>query len=167
MSPTVDRPEPPYLQIVKRIREQIRSGELRDGDMVPSTRKLAAEWNVSWPTAAKALTMLQSEGLVRGVAGVGTVVCAGVTAHNSSIDRLRSIWRQAGSTRQTSAPQSSQPASFPHHRRSPTRWAWCPGSTSSAGTASPTGMTCQSRHRSPGLTASSPRSRPAFWRPSA
>ena len=92
MSPTVDRPEPPYLQIVKRIREQIRSGELRDGDMVPSTRKLAAEWNVSWPTAAKALTTLQSEGLVRGVAGVGTVVCAGVTAHNSSLDRLRSIW---------------------------------------------------------------------------
>ena len=92
MSPTVDRPEPPYLQIVKRIREQIRSGELRDGDMVPSTRKLAAEWNVSGPTAAKALTMLQSEGLVRGVVGVGTVVCAGVTAHNSSLDRLRSIW---------------------------------------------------------------------------
>ena len=92
MSPTVDRPEPPYLQIVKRIREQIRSGELRDGDMVPSTRKLAAEWNVSGPTAAKALTMLQSEGLVRGVVGVGTVVCAGVTAHNSSVDRLRSIW---------------------------------------------------------------------------
>ena len=92
MSPTVDRPEPPYLQIVKRISEQIRSGELRDGDMVPSTRKLAAGWNVSWPTAAKALTMLQSEGLVRGVVGVGTVVCAGVTAHNSSLDRLRSIW---------------------------------------------------------------------------
>ncbi len=92
MSPTVDRPEPPYLQIVKRISEQIRSGELRDGDMVPSTRKLAAEWNVSWPTAAEALTMLQSEGLVRGVVGVGTVVCAGVTAHNSSLDRLRSIW---------------------------------------------------------------------------
>ena len=78
MSPTVDRPEPPYLQIVKRISEQIRSGELRDGDTVPSTRKLAAEWNVSWPTAAKALTMLQSEGLVRGVVGVGTVVCAGI-----------------------------------------------------------------------------------------
>ena len=92
MSPTVDRPEPPYLQIAKRLREQIRSGELRDGDMVPSTRKLAAEWNVSGPTAAKALTMLQSEGLVRGVAGVGTVVCAGVTARNSSLDRLRSIW---------------------------------------------------------------------------
>ena len=47
---------------------------------------------MSWPTAAKALTTLQSEGLVRGVVGVGTVVCAGVTAHNSSLDRLRSIW---------------------------------------------------------------------------
>jgi DNA-binding GntR family transcriptional regulator len=59
--------------------------------MVPSTRKLASEWGVSWPTAAKALTALRAEGLVRGVVGVGTVVCAGETAHNASIDRIRAI----------------------------------------------------------------------------
>jgi DNA-binding GntR family transcriptional regulator len=91
MSPTVQRPEPPYVQIVKHIRQQISSGALRDGDMVPSTRKLASEWGVSWPTAAKALTALRAEGLVRGVVGVGTVVCAGETAHNASIDRIRAI----------------------------------------------------------------------------
>jgi DNA-binding GntR family transcriptional regulator len=79
------------VQIVKHIRQQISSGALRDGDMVPSTRKLASEWGVSWPTAAKALTALRAEGLVRGVVGVGTVVCAGETAHNASIDRIRAI----------------------------------------------------------------------------
>jgi DNA-binding GntR family transcriptional regulator len=91
MSPTVHRPEPPYLQIVEHIRRQIRSGELSDGDLVPSTRKLARDWRVSPPTAAKALSTLRTEGLVRGVTGTGTVVCAGITAHNAGVDRLRAI----------------------------------------------------------------------------
>jgi DNA-binding GntR family transcriptional regulator len=91
MSPTVQRPEPPYLQIVESIRQRIRSGDLHDGDMVPSTRQLARDWQVSPPTAAKALTTLRTEGLVRGVPGTGTVVCAGETSHNSSRDRLRAI----------------------------------------------------------------------------
>jgi DNA-binding GntR family transcriptional regulator len=89
--PTVQRPEPPYMQIVEHIRRQIRSGELSDGDLVPSTRQLARDWQVSPPTAAKALTTLQTEGLVRGRVGAGTVVCAGETTYNASVDRLRSI----------------------------------------------------------------------------
>ena len=91
MSPTVQRPEPPYMQIVERIRRQIRSGELSDGDVVPSTRQLARDWQVSPPTAAKALSTLRAEGLVRGVVGSGTVVCAGTTSHNASVDRLQAI----------------------------------------------------------------------------
>ena len=91
MSPTVQRPEPPYLQIVEHIRRKIRSGELGDGDLVPSTRQLARDWKVAPPTAAKALSTLRAEGLVRGVVGTGTVVCAGTTAHNASVDRLRAI----------------------------------------------------------------------------
>jgi DNA-binding GntR family transcriptional regulator len=89
MSPMVQRPEPPYLQIVEHLRRQVRSGQLRDGDLVPSTRQLAKDWGVSVPTAAKALATLRSEGYVRGVAGVGTVVCAGSTAHYPGRDRLQ------------------------------------------------------------------------------
>lgn len=89
--PTVQRPEPPYMQIVEHIRRQIRSGKLHDGDLVPSTRQLARDWQVSPPTAAKALSTLRTEGLVRGVVGTGTVVCAGVTAHNAGVDRLQAI----------------------------------------------------------------------------
>jgi DNA-binding GntR family transcriptional regulator len=93
MARNVRREDPPYLQIAEDIRRQIRSGQLRDGDLVPSTRQLAREWNVSVPTAAKALTTLRSEGYVRGVAGTGTVVCAGSTTHLPGGDRLEAIAR--------------------------------------------------------------------------
>ena len=93
--PAVERPEPPYLQIAEHLRQQIRSGELKDGDLVPSTRAIARDWQVSAPTAAKALMTLRSEGYVRGVAGVGTAVCAGSTTHYPGSDRLRAA-RTAG-----------------------------------------------------------------------
>jgi DNA-binding GntR family transcriptional regulator len=89
MSPTVQRPDPPYIQIVNDIKRRISSGELPDGALVPSTRQLAKDWGVALPTAAKALTRLQTEGLVEARAGVGTVVCAGLVIHHSASDRLR------------------------------------------------------------------------------
>lgn len=91
MAPAVRRPDPPYMQIVDHIRRQIRSGQLSDGDLVPSTRQLAREWKVSAPTAAKALTTLRSEGYVRGIPGTGTIVCASATMHHAGGDRLRAI----------------------------------------------------------------------------
>ncbi len=91
--PTVERPDPPYVQIVEHLRRQIRSGQLRDGDLVPSTRQLARDWQVSAPTAAKALTALRSEGYVRGVPGTGTVVCAGEALNYAGRDRLRAAAR--------------------------------------------------------------------------
>ena len=57
MAPTVERPDPPYLQIVDHLRRQIRSGHFRDGDPMPSSRQLAAEWQVSLSTAARALIL--------------------------------------------------------------------------------------------------------------
>ncbi len=91
MSPKVKRADPPYLQIVEHLRRQIRTGKLHDGDLVPSTRQLAREWGVAINTATKALTMLRSEGFIRGMPGIGTVVCAAETQRNTGGDRLRSI----------------------------------------------------------------------------
>ncbi|MGH3067267.1 MAG: GntR family transcriptional regulator [Streptosporangiaceae bacterium] len=79
------------MQIVEHIRRQIRSGQLSDGDLVPSTRQLARDWKVSAPTAAKALTTLRSEGYVRGIPGTGTIVCASATMHHAGGDRLHAI----------------------------------------------------------------------------
>jgi len=90
MAPAVQRQEPPYLQIVEHYRKQIRSGELRDGDMIPSVRQIARDWQVAAPTAGKAVATLRSEGLVEGRPGVGTIVIAGSTTHHPGGERLRS-----------------------------------------------------------------------------
>jgi DNA-binding transcriptional regulator YhcF (GntR family) len=68
--------EPPYQRIATAIRERIRAGELRPGDRVPSTRRIVQEWGVAMVTAAKALGVLQQEGLVEARPGMGTVVRA-------------------------------------------------------------------------------------------
>lgn len=90
MAPRVERPTHPYLQVVAQIRNQIRSGELREGDRVPSARQITKDWGVSLATATKALGALQSEGLARGVPGVGTVV---VGTTETGKDLLTSIRR--------------------------------------------------------------------------
>jgi len=74
--PSVDRQPPPYQQIADHFRREIREGRLKDGDRLPSARQLATDWNVAHATAAKVLTTLRAEGLVRttqGGAG-GTIV---------------------------------------------------------------------------------------------
>ncbi|MEV4611076.1 TetR/AcrR family transcriptional regulator C-terminal domain-containing protein [Kitasatospora sp. NPDC049258] len=68
--------QPPYAKIAAELRNRIETGELRPGDRVPSTRALTQRWGVAMATATKALAVLRQEGLVRGVPGVGTVVCA-------------------------------------------------------------------------------------------
>jgi len=66
----------PYVQIIEHYRRQIAAGQLRDGDMLPSGREIAAEFGVSVATAAKVATGLQALGLVTPRPGAGTVVTA-------------------------------------------------------------------------------------------
>jgi len=66
----------PYVQIIEHYRKLIASGQLRDGDMLPSGREIAAEFGVSIATAAKVATGLQALGLVTPRPGAGTVVTA-------------------------------------------------------------------------------------------
>jgi DNA-binding GntR family transcriptional regulator len=91
VAPSINRPEPPYLQVVRYIRDQIASGELRDGDTVPSARQIMQEWDISMATAMKVLATLRAEGLVRGVSGVGTVVTSAENAHHTAQDRFAAI----------------------------------------------------------------------------
>lgn len=66
----------PYVQIIEHYRRLVASGKLRDGDMLPSGREIAAEFGVSIATAAKVATGLQALGLVTPRPGAGTVVTA-------------------------------------------------------------------------------------------
>ena len=81
MAPSVQRPDPPYMQIVAHIRERILSGELQDGDMIPSARQIVQQWGVAMATATKVLAALRSEGYVQAKPGVGTVVSAAGKGH--------------------------------------------------------------------------------------
>src|SRR6266436_2959100 len=66
----------PYVQIIEHFRQEIRSGRLQDGDMLPSGREIAAQFGVSLATAAKVATGLQALGLVTPRPGAGTMVTA-------------------------------------------------------------------------------------------
>ena len=58
------RPEPASRRIATDLREQITSGELGPGALLPSEPELAVTQNVSRQTARAALQLLEQEGLV-------------------------------------------------------------------------------------------------------
>lgn len=82
------REQAKYRQIAERFRSRILSGELRAGDEVPSERALAVEYEVSRPTATKALELLRSQGLLRSVQGSGTYV-ADVAVNRRASERYQ------------------------------------------------------------------------------
>jgi len=65
---------PPSRQLAALLRDQIASGALAPGQVLPSIARLAQEHEVATNTVRKALTILKAEGLVESVAGYGTFV---------------------------------------------------------------------------------------------
>ncbi|GAB1824411.1 GntR family transcriptional regulator [Herbidospora sp. RD11066] len=90
MSPSVERSDPPYVQVVNHIRGRIRSGELKEGETIPSARQIAKDWGIALATATKVLASLRSEGLVEALPGRGTIVST-VRRHTSPRDRFQAI----------------------------------------------------------------------------
>lgn len=72
--PEIQEVLPKYLQIAGHIRDQIVRGDLQPGDEVPSEREIAAAWSVARPTAARALGVLRTQGIVESWQGSGTYV---------------------------------------------------------------------------------------------
>lgn len=67
---------PIYEQIVDQIKTQIRNGELKENDNLPSVRGLSKELKISALTVKKAYDTLELEGFVITVHGKGTYVAA-------------------------------------------------------------------------------------------
>ncbi len=65
---------PIYAQIREQIREQIMSGELPPGTVLPSIRRLAQEAGVSVITTTRAYNELEREGYIASMQGRGSVV---------------------------------------------------------------------------------------------
>jgi DNA-binding GntR family transcriptional regulator len=91
--PEVQRPLPPYMQIVDHFRELIKKGELRPGDRLPSARQLTVDWNVAIATAAKVLTTLRAEGyVITTPGGAGGTLVAPANGH-APRDRMLAVRR--------------------------------------------------------------------------
>ena len=67
-------PTPYYLQVADALRAQIRSGELRPGDRVPSENEIRTDHQVARETARKALAVLRDEGLIVTMPARGSYV---------------------------------------------------------------------------------------------
>ena len=73
---TNSSPDPIYEQIKNEIKRQIVTGELGDGQALPSIRKLAMDLQISVITTKRAYDDLEKEGLLSSVAGKGTFISA-------------------------------------------------------------------------------------------
>jgi DNA-binding GntR family transcriptional regulator len=93
VSPKVERPLPPYLQILHSLRAQITDGTLTEGSAIPSERQISSDWGVSRATATKVLAALRAEGLVQSIQGVGTVVSTQSLLGTSAQDRFTTMRR--------------------------------------------------------------------------
>lgn len=65
---------PIYDQITSQIKEKIVSGELHEGDALPSMRLLAKELRISVITTKRAYEELEREGFIYSVTGKGSFV---------------------------------------------------------------------------------------------
>jgi DNA-binding transcriptional regulator YhcF (GntR family) len=63
--------EPIYRQIERQVARAVLSGELRDGDPLPSIRQLARDLRVSVITTTRAYTELEKNGFISTVPGKG------------------------------------------------------------------------------------------------
>ena len=66
--------EPIYEQICKQVKAQIISGELKEGDNLPSIRNLAKELQISVITTKRSYEELEKEGFIDTVVGKGSFV---------------------------------------------------------------------------------------------
>lgn len=72
---------PLYVQIAEGLFERIAAGELIPGDRLPSERILSEQLGVTRTTLRQALSLLEGQGLLKRMQGVGTYVA------NLKIDR--------------------------------------------------------------------------------
>lgn len=65
---------PIYDQIKQQIKEMILTGELKEGDVLPSIRQLAKDLRISVITTARAYNELEQEGFIATMQGKGCFV---------------------------------------------------------------------------------------------
>ena len=82
--------QPIYDQISSQIRAKIISGELKEGDALPSMRLLAKELRISVITTKRAYEELERDGFITSITGKGSFV-AGQNMEFIREEHLRQI----------------------------------------------------------------------------
>lgn len=80
---TSDAPVPLYFQIQAKILQEIESGRLQPGSMIPTERQLATLYRISIGTVKKAILNLVGQGYLYRTQGKGTFVAGTVLARES------------------------------------------------------------------------------------
>ena len=83
--PALRTPGLRYLAIADDLRRRIESGELKDGEKLPSQPALARQYGVSLTTFRTALGLLISEGYLHSEHGLGTFVSTPATPRLSAL----------------------------------------------------------------------------------
>ena len=89
--------QPIYDQISSQIKEKIISGELQEGDALPSMRLLAKELRISVITTKRAYEELERDGFVVTVPGKGSFVAAKNLEfiREEQLRRIESLFQEA------------------------------------------------------------------------
>lgn len=89
--------EPIYLQIINQIKSQILTGDLKEGQALPSIRSLAKELEISVITTKRAYDELEKDGFIVTVAGKGSYV-APVNADILKENKMKMIEQKLSET---------------------------------------------------------------------
>ncbi len=77
---------PIYRQIVEQVQRMIASGQLQPGDSLPSVREVALQHAINPMTVSKAYSLLENDGMLTRLRGVGMAVAQ--TAPATETDKL-------------------------------------------------------------------------------
>lgn len=96
MTTPIPAAPPTADDITELFRGAIRSGQLGDGERLPTVRQTARDFGVAQGTAAKAYRVLEQEGLVVTRTAAGTRVAAGASrAAGATVEQARALTESA------------------------------------------------------------------------
>ena len=77
MDQSFDESQPIFLQIARRIEDDIMNGTTKEGEQVPSTNQFAKHYQINPATASKGINLLVEQDILFKKRGVGMFVADG------------------------------------------------------------------------------------------
>ena len=69
---------PIFARIAEGIKDEILSGNIKEGEQLPSTTQISRKYEINIATVNKAVNILVSQGIAFKKRGIGMFVCEGV-----------------------------------------------------------------------------------------